>query len=472
MTPTPPRARHRLALGVLCASFLMVMLDSTIVYVALPSIQQRLVLPTGAAHWVMSAYLISFGGLLLLGGRLAEQLGRRRMLITGIALFTLASLVAGLATAGEVLVGARIVQGMGAALIAPSALPLLAMTFDVGPARNRALSVWMYVGAFGGTAGLLLGGPIADHLGYRWIFLMNVPVGLVLMALAWLLLPLGRGRPGTRSFDVAGALTGTAAAAVLVQAVAGTPSAGWGCPQTIGLLITGAALLGAFGFIESRAERPLLPLHMLRTRRRLGGIVVLFIAGMAIDGLLFILTFFGQGVLGMSATRYGLTMAVATLASVVGSFAGQTIVLRYGLRTVAATGMALTCAGFVLLTTISINGTLISNYFIGMVIFGLGLGAAFVAAQIAISLGATEPESAAAGGLTDAAFSIGAAVGLAFAATAFAQPDNIIATANHLPRLGADHGLHLTMVVATGFALFGVVAALVLLEPPTRRRKL
>lgn len=467
-----PSTRDRLVSGLLNVAFLTVMLDGTIVYVALPSIQRQLDLSTGTAHWVMTSFLLSFGGLLLLGGRMAELLGRRRMFMAGLGVFAVASLVCGLAPSGEVLIGARAVQGMGAALIATTALPLLAMTFNVGPARNRALSAWTAVGAFGGTAGLLFGGPITDRLGWQWIFLINVPVGLGLIALAPFLLPAVRAPRGQRSFDLAGALTATAAFALLVYAIAGTSSAGWAGARTIGLLSASAVLLAGFFIIEARTADPLVPLHMLRSRRRLGGMAVLLVSGMAIDGMLFLLTLYGQHVLGMSATRYGLTMAVTTLASVVGSFAGQTIVLRYGLRSVAAAGMALTGIGFILLTTVSgqPEGTFISNFFIGMLIFGAGLGAAFVAAQIAVTLGVTtERESMAASGLTDSSFSIGGAIGLAVASTVFALPDNTIRAVSQLPQLDGSPSLHLALAIAGGYAVLGLVAALLLLDRPDRR---
>lgn len=458
--PTDPlaqpktRPRHWLALSLLGTSFLMVMLDQTIVYVALPAIQHELGLAVTSLQWVMTAFLLSFGALLMVSGRMAATLGPRRMFTLGLSLFTVASLLCGLAQSAAMLLIARALQGAGAALLAPTALPLLAMTFGEGPLRKRALRLWTLIGALGGTVGLLVGGPITDGPGWRWIFLASVPIGLAMTALALIVLP-GNGAATTgRRLDLPATLTLAGALVLFIYAINNTSSVSWSGIDTIGPLAAATVLLAIFAHLESRSTDPLVPSGMLDSPARLGGIVVLLAAGMAVDSLLFLLTLYGQEVLGLSATGFGILMTLLTLSSVIGSFLAQALIVRFGLRPIAAVGMVLVGLGLFLLT---IPGTLAtSDVPISVIIFGAGLGAAFVSGQIAVNFQASEAEAPAAGALTDTAFSVGSGIGLAIVSRALADRDHAL-----------GYGVHVAFIVAIGFTVLGLMAALVLLHRPT-----
>src|SRR4051794_20551545 len=272
ISPTAvPDPRRWKALALLCTAFFMVILDSAIVLVALPSIDADLAFSAGSLQWVLSAYLLSFGGLLLLGGRAADLLGRRRMFLVGTGLFALASLGAGLAGSTEALLTARVVQGVAAAIMTPTALSIVMTTFPEGVERNKALAIWGSTGAIGGTAAWLIGGPITDGLGWEWIFFINVPVAATVAVLSPALLRESRAAVEKRRFDVAGAVTITAALVALVYAVVEAPDTGWGDPRTLGLLALAAVLTAAFLAIESRSAAPLAPLGVFRSRSLVGG---------------------------------------------------------------------------------------------------------------------------------------------------------------------------------------------------------
>ncbi|GAA0389889.1 MFS transporter [Micromonospora gifhornensis] len=447
-------ARQWLALGALGASFLVVAADSTIVYTAIPSIQRTLDLSTGTVQWLMSAFLISFGGVLLLSGRLAELFGRRRLFTIGLALMTAASLLSAAAWAGEVLIGARVLQGIGAALIATTALPLLAIALGPGPARARALGLWTLIGAFGGTAGLLLGGLLTDTLGWRWVFLVNVPVGIVAALLAPILPPDRCGGSG-HPLEVASGVSLVGALTLIGWTVVAAFAPGRSTGPALLRLAAAAVLLLLFLVIEARTGRRLVRPGLLRSRTRLGGLVVLFAAGTLIDGVLLLVTLYGQGALGLSAARFGALMVTLTLSSVVGSYVGQAVVVRHGLRLVALTGMSVAGAG--LLALAMVNGPLDTADFLSVLpVVGAGAGAAFVAAQIAVTLGAADADSAAASGLSDASFSLGGALGLAAVSAV------LVANQAALPvPMGA--ALPMAFAVTAGLAAVGLVAALLML---------
>ena len=417
-----------------------------------------------SVQWVLSSYLLTFGGLLLFGGRLADLLGRRRIFMIGIALFTAASLLCGLAWSAEALIAFRVAQGAGAAIMAPTALSLVLVTFAEGPERNRALGIWGGIGGVGGTAGLLLGGPITAHLGWEWIFFMNVPIGLALLVLCRILLRESRNPSLPRTFDVAGAVTVTLALVLLVYGITEAPAAGWASPRTWAVFAASAALLAAFLVIEQRSSAPLVPLRIFRSRRLVGGNIVLLVAGMSVDGVLFILTLYAQRVLGASAEQFGLMTAVLTLTSVVGSFAGQFVVTKRGFRPVAAAGMALIGAGSLLLARLAVDGGLFRNVFLGLLVFGTGLGAAFVGAQIAALSGVRDGESGLAAGIADTFFTIGGALGLAVLSTvAASRTAELLGTRAVDPRIAMTEGFRSALFVAVGCALLGLMAALILL---------
>ncbi|MEU4328983.1 MFS transporter [Nonomuraea dietziae] len=325
-----PDSRRWLALTLLVAAFFMVIVDSQIVMLALPSIESELGFSLGGVQWVMSAYLLSFGGLLMFGGRTADLLGGRRMFLFGTALFGVASVLCGLAWNDEVLIAARVVQGAAAAIMTPTAMAVLMHTFAEGPERNKALGIWTGIGAFGATAALLIGGPITDGLGWQWIFYINVPVVAAVLLFGPRLLKQTPVQPGRRRFDPAGAVTITAAIALLVYAVSEAPLVGWGSGQTIGMLVAAAVLLVIFTLIENRSKAPLVPLRIFRSPTVVGGNILMIIVAMAVYGGALITSLYAQQVLGYSAVKFGLSTAVYAIMSIIGANLSARLVARVG----------------------------------------------------------------------------------------------------------------------------------------------
>src|SRR3954452_13272101 len=381
--PTEPDPRRWKALALLCTAFFMVILDSAIVVVALPSIDADLAFSAGNLQWVLSTYLLSFGGLLLLGGRAADLLGRRRMFILGTGLFAVASLAAGLAGTVAALLAARAMQGVAAAIMTPTALSIVMTTFGEGAERNKALGIWGSTGAIGGTAAWLIGGPITDGLGWAWIFFINVPVAVGVAVLSPLLLRESRAAAGPRRFDAAGAVTITAALVALVYAVVEAPETGWGDARTLGLLALAAVLTAAFVAIESRSAAPLAPLKVFRSRALVGGNLVLLALGTTGFAVPFILTQYAQEVLGWSPIHFGLASVVMPVTAVVGTFSAQALATKIGVRPVAVVALALTGLGSLLLTQVSVNGSYLGDLFFAFVLLGPGIGATYVAGSIA-----------------------------------------------------------------------------------------
>ena len=435
----------------------MVILDSAIVIVALPSIDADLAFSAGGLQWVLSAYLLSFGGLLLLGGRAADLLGRRRMFIAGTGLFAVASLGAGLAGTEGALLTARAVQGVAAAIMTPTALSIVMTTFPEGAERNKALGIWGSTGAIGGTAAWLVGGPITDGLGWEWIFFINVPVAALVAALSPVLLGESRATVGHRRFDAAGAVTITAALVALVYAVVEAPEAGWGDPQTLGLLALAAVLTAVFAGIESRSVAPLAPLGVFRSRSLVGGNFVLFALGTMAFGVPFILTQYVQAVLGWSPIQFGLASLVMPATALVGTFTAQALAAKVGVRPIAVLAMALTGLGSLIFTQVSVDGSYLGDLFFGLLILGPGIGAAFVAGSIASLAGVADADAGLASGLNNASFQIGGAVGVAILSTFAVSGAHGAASAAAL-----TDGYRSAFAVAIAVAALGVLAASVL----------
>ena len=381
------------ALALLCGAFFMVLLDGTITIVALPSIGADLGFAKQDLSWVLSAYALTFGGLLLLGGRAADLLGRRRVFMAGVLLFTAASLMCGLAWSPAVLLAARVVQGAGAAIMTPTALSIISTTFTEGSERNKALGIWGGLGGIGATAAWLIGGPLVDGPGWRWIFFINVPIGLAALALSPGLLRESRGALTRRSYDPAGALTITGALVLLVYAVVKAPDAGWGDVQTILPLAGSALLVAAFAVIESRHPAPLVPLRILRSRTLAGADALTVLIGTVAVGMPFVLTLYAQRVLGYSAIRFGIGSVVLAAAVTVGAILGQAGVLVAGFRSVAAAGMVLMSAGSLVLAQVTVHGSYFPDIFSGLLLCGLGIGLAFVTATVAALAGVAGHES-------------------------------------------------------------------------------
>jgi len=447
------------ALALLCLAFFMVILDAQIVILGLPSIEADLGMSADSGQWVMSAYLLSFGGLLLLGGRSADLLGRRRMFMVGTGLFLVSSLACGLAWSGDVLIAARVVQGMSAAIMAPTALSILMTIFEEGPERNKALGIWSAIGGVGATAALLIGGPLTDGPGWEWIFYINVPVALVLLTLGPRLLPESRAEGTERTYDLAGAATVTAALVLLVLAIVEAPDAGWASMQTIGLLLVSTVLVAVFVRIERRSPAPLAPLRIFRSAALVGGNLTLLALGMVAWGMGLTVSLYAQTVLGYSAVKFGLGTVVMTLGAVIGATAGQTLVTRVGPRAIAIGGFVLTGSGCLLLTQISADGDYWSDIFLGLLVFGPGLGATFVAASVATLTGVAEGDAGLASGLNNAAFQIGGALGSAIV-TSVAVSQAVGSD----PLAALTEGYRSAFGASVAFAALGLVVAIALLR--------
>jgi EmrB/QacA subfamily drug resistance transporter len=465
--PDPRRWR---ALALLCGAFFMVVLDATIVLVALPSIQADLGFSEQGVQWVLSAYALTYGGLLLLGGRAADLLGRRRLFITGVLFFTAASLVCGLAWSPAALLAGRVAQGVGAATMTPSALSIIATTFTDGSERNKALGIWGALGATGATAAWLIGGPLVDGPGWEWIFFINIPFGVAALALSPQVLRESRGTLTRRSFDPAGALTITGALVLLVFALVEAPDSGWGDVETLLLFAASALLLAAFALIESRHPAPLVPLSFLRSRTRVGANAVMLLAGALAVGMPFVLTLYAQQVLGYSAVKFGVGSVVLALTVTVGAIVAQAAVLKIGFRPVAVTGMALMGAGSLLLTQVSVSGSYFGDIFLGLLVFGPGVGLAFVTATVAALAGVAEHESGLASGLSNTALQVGGALGVAITTTvAVSRSDDYLAAnegAN--PLLVLNEGFQSAFLALVVLAAIGLPLALLLLGRPRK----
>jgi EmrB/QacA subfamily drug resistance transporter len=469
----PPDPRRWRALALLCGAFFMVVLDATIVLVALPSIQADLGFSKQGLQWVLSAYALTYGGLLLLGGRAADLLGRRRLFVTGVLFFTAASLLCGLAWSPAALLAARVVQGVGAAIMTPTALSIIATTFTDDAERNKALGIWGALGGIGATAAWLIGGPLVDGPGWEWIFFINIPFGLAALALSPLLLRESRAELTRRSYDPAGALTITGALVLLVYALVEAPDTGWADVQTLLLFAGSALLLAAFALIESRHPAPLVPLRFLRSRMRLGANAVMLLAGTLAFAVPFVLTLYAQEVLGYSAVKFGVGSVVLALSVTLGAIVAQGAVLKLGFRPVAVTGMALMGAGALLLTQVSVGGSYFGDIFFGLLVFGPGVGLAFVTATVAALASVAEHESGLASGLSNTALQIGGALGVAITTTvAVSRSDDYLAAnqgAN--PLVVTNEGFQSAFQACVVLAGIGLALALLLLGRPRKARQ-
>ncbi len=440
--PVSTETRRWLGLGVLCSAFFMVILDVAIVNVALPSIQADLDFSQRNLQWVVSAYALTFGGLLLLGGRAADVLGQRRTFVGGVAVFALASLLGGLAWSPAVLVTARALQGVGAAAMTPAALSILMTTFPEGAERNKALGAWGAVGASGGTIGLLIGGALTQTVGWTWIFLLNVPIGATVIALTPTLLPRRPAAASTRRFDLAGAASVTAALSLLVYAVVDAGTTGWASAQTIALLSVSALLLAAFAAVEQRATAPLLPLRIFRVGVLLGSNVASALFGAAVFGMFFVITLYLQRVLGYSALEAGLAWLALSVTALLASAGGARFVTRVGPRIPLVTGLSIAAVGLWLLSRLSEDARYVGDVMPALMVSGLGIGLAFVTLSIGALEGVNDRDAGLASGLVNTTQQIGAALGVAILST-----------------VAVSSGFADALLVATALAAAGAVFA-------------
>jgi len=451
--------RKWFALALLLGVQFMVVLDIAIVNVALPSIQTDLGFSQENLQWVVSAYALLFGGFLLLGGRVADLLGRRRLFVAGLIVFTAASLLSGLAWSEGALIGARALQGLGAAMITPAALSILTTTFAEGRERNAALGAWGAVGAFGAVAGVLLGGVLTDALSWEWIFFVNVPVGILGLVLAPILLTESRDARA-KSFDVPGAVFVTGGLVTLVYAITQANNYGWGSAATIGLFAGALVLLAAFVGWELRTAEPLMRFGILRLRTVTGANVAGLILGTAMFAMFLMLTLYMQQVLHYSAMKTGVAyLAVAGTAIFWSALAAQ-LVTRVGVKPVLVVGMTALSAGLLYFTQVSVSGSYVGDLLPGFLLIAVGLGFSFVPISIAALAGVQPAEAGLASGLINTSQQIGGALGIAaLTAVATSTTNDGIASGTAVPVALTD-GFQAAFIGAAAIALVGVLVAL------------
>jgi EmrB/QacA subfamily drug resistance transporter len=459
--------RKWLALGLLSVVQFMVVLDIAIVNVALPSIKVDLGFSQDNLQWVISAYALVFGGFLLLGGRAADLLGRRRIFLVGLAIFTVASLLAGLAWSESSLIGARLLQGLGAAIISPAALSILSTTFREGRERNIALGVWGAVGGFGAAAGVLLGGVLTETLSWSWIFFVNVPVGVAAFAVAPFLLNESRDAR-VSSFDFPGAVLVTAGLSSLVYSITRAGTDGWLATPTVAFFAASVLLLVGFVGWEIRHPEPLMRLGIFRISTVTGANVAGFILGTVLFAMFLMLTLYMQQVLGYSAMQSGVAyLAVAGTAIIWSAVAAQ-LVTRVGVKPVLVTGMTALTIGLVYFTQVSVGGSYLGDLLPGFLVVGLGIGFSFVPISIAALAGVQPAEAGLASGLINTSQQIGGALGIAALSTiATSHTDDALASGTPLPNALVD-GFTAAFVAGAIVAALGILASLTLI----RRREL
>jgi EmrB/QacA subfamily drug resistance transporter len=455
--------RKWLALALLATVQFMVVLDIAIVNVALPSIQVDLGFTQESLQWVISAYALFFGGFLLLGGRVADLLGRRRLFIAGIVIFSAASLVSGLAWSDTALIVARAAQGFGAAIITPAALAILMTTFSEGRERNMALGVWGAVGAFGAVAGVLLGGILTDALSWEWIFYINVPVGLAALALTPVLLVESRDLQ-VKSFDVPGAVLVTGGMITLVYAITQANDYGWGSVETLGLFAASIALLAAFVGWEARAKEPLMPFSIFRIRTVAAANISGLILGTVTFSMFLMLTLYMQQVLTYSPMRTGVAyLAVAGTAIIWSTVAAQ-LVTRVGVKPVITAGMAFLTAGLLYFTQVSVGGSYLGDLLPGFLLIAVGLGFSFVPISIAALAGVQRSDAGLASGLFNTSQQIGGALGIAaLSAIATTKTEDGVAAGTPVPQALTD-GFESAFIWGGVIAAVGIVVALALIR--------
>jgi EmrB/QacA subfamily drug resistance transporter len=455
--------RRWLALALLSVVQFMLVLDIAIVNVALPSIQVDLDFSQENLQWVISAYALVFGGFLLLGGRAADLLGRRRMFLSGLAVFTLASLAAALAWSEWSLIGARALQGLGAAIIAPAALSIVMTTFSEGKERNIALGVWGAVGGFGAAAGVLLGGIFTDVLSWEWIFFLNIPVGITAMALAPVLLGESRDVRATH-FDALGAVLVTGGLSTAVFGITKANDYGWGSATTIGIFSAAAVLLAGFVLRETRVKDPLMSFSIFRIKTVAGANIAGFILGTALFSMFLMLTLYMQQVLGFSAMKTGFAYIAVAGSVIVWSMVSQQLVTRLGVKPVLVTGMSLLTVGLLYFTQVSADGSYLGDLLPGFLIIAMGMGFSFVPISIAALAGVPAKDAGLASGLINTSQQIGGALGIAVLSSVAIAQTNDAATAGDAVPQALTSGFQAAFWVGAGIAAAGVLASVFLVR--------
>jgi EmrB/QacA subfamily drug resistance transporter len=462
-----------LALALLAVTQFVIILDASIVNVALPSIGSALDFSQDNLSWVVNAYTLTFGGFLLLGGRLADLMGRRRIFMSGLVLFTAASLLGGLAQSDVWLIAARAAQGLGAALVSPAALSLVTTIFSEGAERNRALGVWGAVAGSGGAAGVLLGGMLTEWAGWEWVLFVNVPIGLAAVGLAPRLLPESRHEGVARAFDATGAVLVTGGLALLVYTLVDAESAGWTSTQTLGLGALSVATLAAFVAWESRASEPLMPFGIFRLQTLRGANAVGLLLGMALFSMFFFLSLYMQQVLGYSALETGFAFLPLAVMIIVSSTVASQLVTRTGARPTLVVGMLLITAALVWFSQVSASGSYVGDVLFPALVVAVGLGFAFVPVTIAAVTGTRPDEAGLASGLINTSQQVGGALGLAIlVSVATSRTASAVSEGIADQALALNEGFQTAFLVGAGFALVGAIVAALTISSRDCRQQL
>jgi EmrB/QacA subfamily drug resistance transporter len=466
MASQPSREINKnIALLLLAMTQFVVVIDASIVNVALPSIGTALHFSQDDLSWVVNAYTLTFGGFLLLGGRLADLIGRRRMFMTGLIVFSLASLLGGLAQSEAWLIAARAVQGLGAAMVSPAALSIITTTFAEGEERNRALGVWGAVAGAGGAAGVLLGGVLTSGLSWRWVLFVNVPIGLTAAALAPRILNESHADFENREFDIPGAVTVTAGLSLLVYALVDAVNAGWGSGATLGKIAGAVVLLAAFVAIERTRRAPLMPFSIFRLRTLRGADIVALLIGMSLFSMFFFISLYMQQVLGFSALKTGLSYLPLAVGIILAAGAASALTTRIGFKPVLTAGLLFVAAGLGWFSQVSPHGSFASDVLGPSVLAAIGLGLSFVSVTIAAVTGTRPHEAGLASGLVNTAQQVGGALGLAILATiANSRTKDLLIGGGHSHAEALTEGFQRAFLVGAGFALVGVLLTTVLIS--------
>ncbi|HEY2478394.1 MAG TPA: MFS transporter [Solirubrobacterales bacterium] len=458
------RDKRWIALILLCVAQFVVVLDASIVNVALPTIKEALNFSEESLPWVVNAYVLTFGGFLLLGGRLADLLGRRRLFMAGLVLFALASLAGGLAANSGQLIAARAVQGLGAAILSPAALSIVAVTFKDGAERNNALGVWGAVAGSGGAAGVLLGGVLTEYIGWEWVLWVNVPIGILAAAIDPRLIAETKAETETRHFDVAGATTITLGLSAFVFALLDAESAGWGSFQTIGTIVAALLLLAAFVAIELRSRAPLVPFSIFRVRTITGANIVGILVGASLFSMFYFISLYMQQILGYSPIKAGVSYLPLAVTIILAAGIASGLVTKVGFKPILAIGMACIALGLIWFTQIDVGGSFLADILGPSLLAALGLGFAFVPVTIAAVSGIADREQGLASGLINTSQQVGGALGLAI----LAAVANSVIGSTETPESLVE-GFQAAFAVGAAFAILGLIATLVLVRTSDSR---